>query len=176
MIKLFFVQTVAGMVLLSTAACQSKTVKDAKELQQHIETMSTPPTVATSLTGYYLKAKINGKQWVAKKMVPDNDGSSIVEVIGFNGSDPSRDAIKFQVGLKDATGKKRTLSDTRIISYFDPRESEGMYMAVTGEIVTTHATDDWMEGTFHGIATDIVSGKKVEITDGYYRLPKEKRK
>jgi hypothetical protein len=176
MIKQLMLQMMVATLLVPAAACQSKTYKDAKELQKNIETMSTPPTVVTSLTGYYLKAKINGKQWVAKKMVPDNDGSGIVEVIGFNGSDPSRDAIKFQVGLKDATGKKRTLSDTRIISYFDPRESEGMYIAVTGEIVTTNATDEWMEGTFHGTATDIASGKKVEITDGYYRLPKVKHK
>jgi hypothetical protein len=173
--KLFYLQTVAAIMLMNTVACQSQTHKEAKELQKNIETISTPPTVATHITGYYLKAKINGKQWVAKKMVPDTDGSGIVEVIGFNGPDPSKNAIHFQVGMKDAAGKKRQLDDTRIIRYFDASESEGLYIAQTGEINTTRVTDEWMEGTFYGTAIDAASNKTVTITDGYFRVSKTGR-
>ncbi len=43
---------------------------------------NTPGAIATSENGYFMKAKIDGKEWVASRMVPDNDAKSSSKMVG----------------------------------------------------------------------------------------------
>ena len=56
--------------------CKGKSQSDAQNLATGIQNSvkeNTPGTVPTSESGYYMKAKINGKDWVAKDMLANNN-------------------------------------------------------------------------------------------------------
>ncbi len=65
--------------------------------------------------------------------------------------------------------KKRTFSETNAAGIFiadDPALISGQ----AGEVEITRLDDQWLEGTFHFTATSGSSDKKVEVTDGRFRV------
>src|SRR5690349_13306012 len=68
----------------SQSGCKSKSSSDAEKLAKDIQSTikkSSPGTVATSADGFYMKAKIDGKEWEASGMLPDESASSSYKTI-----------------------------------------------------------------------------------------------
>jgi hypothetical protein len=73
---------------------QSKAISDAKQVQAILEE-NTPGLIPMSETGYHMKAKIDGKDWVTKAMMP-NDNSNQRNVYG----DKNGERITFDVWMR----------------------------------------------------------------------------
>lgn len=159
-----------SLLVIPFAGCdngaQNEAVKQADLIQKTMKENS-PGTIATSDNGYYMTAKIDGKEWSASHMVPDNDERSSYKMIrGENDGDN----INFQLWKQGVeVGKKRTFSETNAAGIFiadDPALISGQ----AGEVEITRLDEQWLEGTYHFTATSGNSNKKVEVTDGRFRV------
>jgi hypothetical protein len=148
------------------AFAQTSTQRDAEKLKGDIQSMMGHQKTAEG--GYQLKATIDGKKWVAREMIPNTSHSSLIEVHGFEG----KNALFFSVGNKAAVGKEISLSRTsgRAITWI-PESGDDIYQAWTGKLVISKNDAQWIEGTFSGTA-ESRTGKKVDITDGSFRVAK----
>ena len=151
------------------AGCKSKAqkdaIQDAKDVQAIVKE-NTPGEVATSETGYYMTAKVNGKDWIAKTMLP-NDGSNERNVYG----DKNGERITFNVWMRGLeVGKKSEFKEGSSAAYF-PNHDDGMWIATNGEMEFTKVADNWLEGKFFFTASNSESSKTVEVKDGFFRIP-----
>ncbi|HET9279895.1 MAG TPA: hypothetical protein VFN95_16985, partial [Flavitalea sp.] len=85
---LVIITTLLSFIFLS---CGEPSAGDAKELSGQIKQAvreNSPGTIATSEGGYFMKAKIDGRQWIASHMMPDEDiNSNYIRIHGENGGD-----------------------------------------------------------------------------------------
>ena len=136
---------------------------------------NSPGAVATSESGSYLNAKVDGTEWAAASMVPNNDASSnTMYVRGEKGED----MIEFQL-WKPAlvAGKKKPFGDGNSAGIY-MESNKGLISGKTGEVEITKLDAEWVEGIFHFTATGVVydaagntTPKTVEVTDGRFRIP-----
>lgn len=159
-----------SLLILPFTGCNNAARSEAQQQADLIQkTMkeNTPGAIATSETGYYMKAKIDGKEWSATHMVPDNDERSSMKMIrGENDGDN----INFQLWKQGVeVGKKRSFSETNAAGIFIADDPE-LISGQTGEVEITKLDEQWLEGTFHFTATSGSSNKKVEVTDGRFRV------
>jgi hypothetical protein len=152
------------------AACKSKQQQDAEKLMEQIQTTvkaNSPGTIATSENGYYMKAKIDGKEWIASAMFPvDNSDSRRIqgenngEMIGF---------YCWMRGLEP--GKKIEFSEDHAADLYT-NDDVGIWGGRKGEITITKIDDQVLEGQFHFTASTSRSTKTLEVTDGIFRVPR----
>ncbi|WP_276374165.1 DUF6252 family protein [Chryseolinea sp. H1M3-3] len=145
--------------------CQDETLQKATELQTAVGEKT--GAAKTSSSGYYLKAIINGKEWIASDMSIDKDNSNIVEVQGTRGNT----FIKFNL-YKPAQGKEKTFSDTSPATWSDESEMD-IYVGKDGSVIVTKMDELWIEGTFSFTGKN--SWKIVQITNGIFRIPNPKQ-
>lgn len=124
-----------------------------------------PGTVATSSTGYAMKAKLNGKEWQAESMYPP-DGPG--RIIGYKGEE--------YIGLPY---DRRYLVAGRVIDFNERQVADlgtdddvGIWGGRSGQMRITKVDAHAAEGTFHFTATSTSTGskQKVEVTDGTFRI------
>jgi hypothetical protein len=153
------------VLTLVSASCQSPQAdakKKAKEITETIKS-TTPGAVAVSKNGFYMKATVDGKEWVATHMLPDESTSSSYERISGERGDFS---ISFQL-WKPNVGTKLQLNEAHAADLFS---EEGIFGGRKGEIIVTKFDGQWMEGEFRFTANSSMSKKIYEVTNGFFRV------
>lgn len=144
---------------------QNEAEKQAALIQKTMKENS-PGTVATSDGGYYMKAKIDGEDWSAKAMMRDDDERSSYKMIHAEGGG---DVIKMQLWKRGIeVGKKIPFNEQQPANLF--LEDGSMLGGNSGTIEITKIDDQWLEGKFQFTGTTSQSDKKVEVTDGSFRV------
>lgn len=150
---------------LLTISCQSKSEKDPEIIgkgMQDIVKEHSPGTVATSTNGFYLKATINGKEWVASEMMPPESPSRIY---GVN----NKESISLPYDRRDmVVGKKINFKNNAVNLQMD--DEVVIYGATVGEMEITKVEDKFAEGKFYLTANGFQSDKKLEVTNGFFRI------
>ena len=156
------------------SACNGQQ-SDAKKVKDEIQaTMKahTPGSIATSATGYFMKAKIDGKDWAAVSMMPIE---GIDRAIGYTGDGGyiSLPGIKktrpqgYILTLGEAYG-----ADIYIVGDKSLIDKDGNAILLDkqeGKIEITKRDGEWIEGRFYFTATSSKSDKKKQVTEGYFR-------
>jgi hypothetical protein len=162
-----------GIAFVFFASCSgqsNKAVEDQKKAYQALQQYT--PTGEAPRSDLHMKATIDGKPWVADKLIPDPDtrsnsyhvsGSANDIRIGFDVWVPrlkAGDVIEF----KEGHAADLTLSD-----------DVGFYAGRTGKFTVTKVDGDGFEGTFYFTANTVRGPQKHEITNGELRFPWPKR-
>ena len=141
---------------------QSKALETAKDIQTVIK----PGTIATTTSGYLMRAKLDGKEWTATSLMPPDAAGRI---IGYNNGE--------YIGLPYdrrylVVGKKITFGENQAVD-LATNDDTGMWGGRKGEMEITKVDHNWAEGKFYFTATTSSSNKTVEVTDGFFRIPVE---
>lgn len=151
-------------------ACGNSSHEEANELADQIkETVkkNSPGSIATKETEYFMKAKIEGKQWIASYMIPDEDAnSSYIRIHGENGED----YMNFQLWKRGIELGKKFPFDDDHASNLSLEGDPAFWSGKSGEIEITKLDGKWMEGKFAYKATSSSSSKSIEVTDGFFRV------
>ena len=166
--KQFPIVTIFSLILFS---CGNAGQDDAKLLAEQIKETTkknSPGTVTTSESGYYMKARINGKQWVASHMMPDEDvNSSYIRIHGEN----EGDYMNFQLWKRGVEPGKKFPFDNDHAANLSLEQDAGFWAGTSGGIEITKLDGKWMEGKFSYKATSSSSTKTIEVTEGLFRVP-----
>jgi hypothetical protein len=149
--------------------CQSQaqnTPKEQADKTQAAIKASIPGAVATTPTGYTMRAKIDGKNWVAASMMPPDVAGRIIGDIGkdYIGLPYDKDKRNMKVG------KKTVFSEDEAVD-LATSEVGGIWGGRKGEMEITKVSQDWVEGKFFFTATSTRNSQKREVTEGFFRIP-----
>jgi hypothetical protein len=140
---------------------QGTATEKAKEIQSAVK-QNRPGSIATTADGYTMKAKIDGKEWVAASMMPPDAAGRI---IGYYD--------KEYIGLPYnktywTVGKKITIGEDEAVDVFI---SNGCSWTDTkGEMEITKVDGNAAEGKFFFTAACNSTNKTVDVTDGFFRI------
>lgn len=159
------------LLLFVLFSCEGSANTDAKQVSEKIKQTTkenSPGTIATGESSYFMKAKIDGKQWVASHMMPDEDiNSSYIRIHGENGGD----YMNFQLWKRGIEpGKKFPFSDDHAAN-LSLEDDAGFWGGTSGEVEITKLDGKWMEGKFAFKATSSSSTKMIEVSEGFFRVP-----
>jgi len=153
-----------GILLTSCSGSeQSKAIDVQKKamasLKQHM-----PGSIPTSIDGYSMKAKLNGKDWEAVAMIPP---ALAGRIIGYNNGE--------YIGLPYnknyfVVGKKVPCSEINGVD-LGTNDDIGMWGGRKGEMEITKVGAGFVEGKFFFTADTKRATKTVEVTKGFFRLP-----
>jgi hypothetical protein len=154
---------------LALSACngQSSALNDQKKINKALDEMVARGMVPTTEAGYTMTATIDGKPWKAQAMYP----------ISMNGSihacyEESTIDLPYWEGYK--AGSKSDFSKGHGPTFAPPGPFD-LYTVHAGQLEITKVTNEWMEGTFYFTATlQSDPGKKIEVTNGFFRVAKKK--
>ena len=145
--------------------CQSGSQNDAKDLANGIQNSvkeHTPGTVPTSTDGYYMKATINGKEWVASEMMPPERPSRI---IGYN----NKESISLPYDRRDmVVGNKTNFKNSAVDIFLN--DDVGIWGGHVGEMEITKVDGKSAEGKFYLTADGLQTDKKLQVTNGSFRI------
>lgn len=152
-----------------SASCQTKQQSEAKKLADKITATAkenTPGFIPTSKDGYWMSAKIDGKNWTASAMMPVDKSNSRRIHGEHNG-----ESISFSIWMRGLeSGKHLSFSDDKAADLFT-NDDIGMWGGRSGEIVITKIDDKGVEGTFSFTGSTSRSEKTVAVTEGRFRVP-----
>lgn len=159
--------TAIAILILMSLSCtnsSSQAPQKAKEVQSAIKDMM-PGSIATSADGgYYMKAKINGKQWTANAMMPAEAAGRIVGYHNGESIGLPFDRRDMVVGNKITFGQNNA---TDLITHDDV----GMWGGRKGEMEITKVDDKYAEGIFFFTGSTDMSNKTMDVTEGFFRVP-----
>jgi hypothetical protein len=160
-----------AIIMLTANACGnagSDAEKQAELIKQTVRD-NTPGTIATSQDGYFLKAKINGKEWSATHMMPDEStNSTYFRIYGENNGE----SISFSLSARYLQfGTKKEFREDNAADLWLNEESGGIYGGRKGEVEITKSDGKWVEGIFHFSANSSLSKTIHEVTEGSFRVP-----
>ena len=143
---------------------QNKAEEQAEQIQKAVKE-NRPGTVPTSEDGWTMKAKVDGKDWVAAyMMMPPDD---VTRIIGYK---DEQEYIGFSIDKRSlSVGRKITFSESNVVDLATD-DDIGMWGGRKGEIEITKVDDKWAEGKFFFTASTSRSNKTVEVTDGFFRV------
>lgn len=140
---------------------KSKAIEQASQVQEVLKSVA-PGTVATSANGFYMKAKINGKDWSATSMMPPEQPSRI---IGYY----NEESISFPYDRRDMqVGKKTDFKNSAVDLFLS--DDVGIWGGHVGEMEITNVDSKSAEGKFYFTASASGSDKKIEVTEGSFRI------
>lgn len=150
------------LIFLSCNNSQGEAEKVATEIASATKT-SRAGTVATEENGWTLKAKINGKEWVADAMMPPDATGRIIGYLNteYIGLPYSRQSM--------VEGKKIAIDENNAAD-LSTNDAVGMWGGRKGEMEITKIQGDWVEGKFHFTGSSSQSDKTTEVTDGFFRI------
>ena len=153
---------VAGM-LYSCNSSQSKAEEQAKLIQQAVKENS-PGSIPTSAGGFYMKAKMDGKEWVASSMdIMDEEASKIVG--NYNGEFISLPYYRNSIEVGHIINFNNSAVDLKL------NDEVGLWGGHKGQMVITKVDETSAEGTFNFTASsDDGTKKTLEVTDGSFRI------
>jgi hypothetical protein len=147
---------------------QNKALNDAKEVQTAIKQMQ-PGGVLTTEAGWTMKAKLNGKDWVANSIFPP-------EAAGRISGDNGGESIGLPYDRRDmVVGNKIKFSQNNAVDLMLPDDEGGILGGYAGEMEITKVDDNWAEGKFFFTGRSNSSDKKVEVTEGFFRISMAKK-
>ncbi|WEK18722.1 MAG: DUF6252 family protein [Candidatus Pedobacter colombiensis] len=150
-------------------SCQNKQQSDAKKLMSDIQSTmkaNSPGFIPTSKNGYWMSANIDGKEWTASAMLPD-DKSDSKRIQG----EKDGESIGFYIWTRGlAPGKRFAFSDKRAADLMT-HDDVGIWGGRKGEIVITRIDDSALEGTFTFTGSSTNSNKTIQVTNGTFRIP-----
>lgn len=163
--KLYVLPLLFFVTILSSCNGQSSAYSKAKETEKAIKDAPRPGTVPTSNGGWTLTAKVDGKPWTASSIMPPAKAGSIVGYIGEQSylGVPSFDKRYAKVG------KKKVIGDSHSADMWF-KGDETFYNKHEGTIEITKVNGDWVEGTFSFTGTSDNTGKKMVVSDGFFRV------
>jgi hypothetical protein len=137
---------------------QTQAIEKANEIRAAIETEN----VAVSATGYTLRAKIDGKEWVASSMVPPEKAGRIVghfreEYIGLPFSKSSL-----------SPGKEIVLGEDEAADLFI--KNGCLWKDIKGKMSVTKQLNNTVEGRFYFTAVCSSTNKIFTVSDGFFRI------
>ena len=143
-------------------SCGSKSQNKAEEKAAQLQSAINPDAIATASGGYTMTAKINGKDWEASHMMPPDITGRIVgyyqkEYIG----------LPYKKEYLQA-GKKIALGEDEAVDIFIT--GVGLATTKTGETEIIKVDEHSAEGKFYFTCIENESGKKIEITNGFFRI------
>jgi hypothetical protein len=144
---------------------QGDAVKQAEAIQETVKN-SSPGTIPTSENGYYMTAKIDGKEWSASYMMPYSNSGSYLYIAGENGGDD----INFQLWKNGLDVGKRIPFNESHAANLTLKDVPAFFGGNSGEVEITKITNQWMEGTFQFSASSSSSDKKIAVTEGRFRV------
>lgn len=168
--------TLISVLTCTLFGCNGQQRSEAKKVKEDIQaTMKqhTPGSVATTANGYMMKAKVDGKDWVAVSMMPIE---GINRVLGYTDN-------AGYIGIPGITkntkqGFKLTLDENHNADIYTPNnksliDKDGNVILLdkeSGTVEITKRDGEWIEGIFHFTASSSKYDKKVVVTDGYFRV------
>ena len=162
----FITLSITSLLLFS---CGNSSQDEAKDLTDQIKEpvrTSSPGSVATTESEYYMKAKIDGKQWIASHMMPDEDeNSSYIRIHGENGED----YMNFQLWKRGIELGKTFPFDEDDASNLSLEGDPSFWSGKSGGIKITKLDGKWLEGKFAYKATSSGSAKSVDVTEGFFQ-------
>ncbi len=145
--------------------CKGSSQSDAKDLANGIQNSvkeHTPGTLPTSADGYYMKATINGKEWVASEMMPPDRPSRI---IGYH----NNESISLPYDRRGMiVGNKTNFKNSAVDIFLN--DDVGIWGGHVGEMEITKVDEKSAEGKFYLTADGLQTDKKLEVTDGSFRI------
>lgn len=146
----------------SCGSGQSGALEKAEQVQAAI-TEIRPGTIPAKEGGWSMKAKINGKNWMATSIMPPEAAGRIVgyykdEYIGLPYN--SRDMV---------VGKKITFSEDDAAD-LATNDDVGLWGGRKGEMEITKVDQNWAEGKFFFTGSTTSSAKTIEVTEGFFRI------
>jgi hypothetical protein len=153
---------IAGTILLGCGnSKQDSAIEQAKQTQDIMKDL-TPGTVKTAEGGYMMTATINGKAWSATSMLPPE---APARIIGYN----NNESISLPYDRRDmVVGSKTDFKNSAVDIFMN--DEVGLWGGHAGEMEVTKVDDKSAEGRFHVTAVDEATNKKIEITDGFFRI------
>jgi hypothetical protein len=153
-----------GVVGCSNA--QSDAKKQAELIKETVKNNS-PGTIPTSAKGCFMTASINGKDWSATHMMPDeNTSSGYIRLFGERGGDN----ISFQLWKRGLAVGKKVAFDENHAADLNLKDNPAFWGGRTGYVEITKIDDQWLEGNFQFTATSSSTDKKVAVTNGRFRV------
>lgn len=152
---------VVTTIFLACSNSQSKAIEQAKKTQEILKANS-PGYVSTSSTGYFMKAKINGKDWEATAMMPPEVPARI---IGENNGE----SMSLPYDRRDMVVGEKTDFENSAVDLF-LNDDVAIWGGHKGKMEITKVDGNWAEGKFFFTATSSGTDKKVEVTDGFFRI------
>lgn len=158
---------VAAMLPACGKSDQAKAVDEARQVQSAIQQM-TPGAVATSADGFSMKTKLDGKDWVATSMMPQDLSSRIVgyrngEYIGL-----PYDRRYLVVGKIVKFGENNAVD-------LSTKDDAGFWGGRKGQMQITRVDENTAEGTFFFTASSSGTTRTIEVTDGSFRIVLRKK-
>jgi hypothetical protein len=156
--------TLSCFIFISCSEKKEKASEGAKEAQKIIAATQSGK-IRTTVGGYTLNARIDGKLWAAKYMYPPEQASRIV---GENDVDGI--SIGLPYDRRDMVlNNKIAISHNNAVDLFMPDGKGGIMGGYEGEIEITAVSEEWAEGRFEFTATGD-NATTVKVTEGYFRI------
>lgn len=170
--KTISILMMAAMLCSCGSSSQSKTQEDAKQLAAGIQKMD-PDGIPTTAGGWTMTAKINGREWTASSIMPLEATGRIIGDYNGAGFGFPYDKREMVVGNKEIFGEHNHVDISTI------KDGEKEYWdGFKGEMEITKVEGDWVEGKFFvtGKASFTDTSRRVEITDGFFRISVAEKK
>ena len=154
-----------SILVIAAVSCNSQSKTDAEKQASDIQKMvkENSPGYTSTNAEYYVKAKINGKDWAADEFLV-NDGGGIV------GQTKTGEHITLPFELRYANEGAKTNFKNHGVDIFMNDEVK-MWGGHQGEMIFTKVGDNYAEGKFYVTATGLDTDKQLTITDGVFRIP-----
>lgn len=156
---------IISMLIISAFSCNSQGKTAAEKQAGDITNMVKANSPGYTPTGaeYYIKAKVNGKDWAADEFLV-NDGGGIV------GQTKKGESITLPYELRYAKEGEITNFQNYGVNIF-MNDDVKIWGGHQGERIYTKVGDDYAEGKFYVTATANGTDKKLVITEGVFRIP-----
>ncbi|NOT90375.1 hypothetical protein [Ferruginibacter sp.] len=162
------------MMIASFYSCSNsgnnKTVSEAKELASAIKQMQ-PGGIPTTSGGWTMTAKIAGKEWSASSIVSP-------EVAGRIFGENNGESISLPYNRRGMiVGNKTMFSQNNAVDLFTKEDDNtALWGGYAGEMEITKVDGDWVEGKFFVTGSSDDPNKKIEVTDGFFRISMQQKK
>ena len=156
---------IISILIISSFSCNSQNKTDAEKQAGDIQKMvkaNSPGYISTS-NEYYMKAKINGKEWVADEFLVDDGG-------GIVGQKKDGEHFTLPFELRYATEGRITNFQNHAVDIY-MKDDIGLWGGHQGEMKFTKVGDNYAEGKFYLTGTATGTDKQLKVTDGVFRIP-----
>ena len=160
--KKIFIPFITILLFANCSSPKNKAEEQANQIQQAINENS-PGSVPVSAGGFYMKAKKDGKDWVATSM--DEMGEDSYRIIGnYNGEYISLPYHRNDIEVGNETNFDHSAVDLKL------NDEEGLWAGLKGQMIITKVDETSAEGTFYFTASNNSNTKTIEFTDGSFRI------
>ena len=156
---------IISILIISAFSCNNQSKTEAKKQAGDIISMvkANSPGYTPTSSEYYIKAKVNGKDWAADEFLV-NDGGGIV------GQTKEGEHFTLPFELRYANEGRTTNFENHGMDIY-MNDDVKMWGGHQGEMMFTKVGDNYEEGKFYATGTASDSEKQLKITEGVFRIP-----